>query len=297
MKNFFKTILGSGALLAIVIFSFSVAAVMAAIDNVNDGWRSYGGTDKSIDVPTSTAGVTDCKTISNTSAVDYFIPTRTLTEWNSFLNSVPLSVSVNSCVFIAVTPTGLNFNMPGYDYTIPGSTLVKGFSIQNTGTSGNLIGTVTSSTPYFTCTSGCSFNIAPGLSSGAAITFSPDVAGSYSDNLLFSSNGGNINVSVYGYGIVTGGGNYGDSCLAWLTNSGQTGRVAPVDTNSVVRTVVGSNVNYQQHSSKCAYTDSSNNCYEQANTYSTGVLKPVGSCTSGSVPWSWGTAGILTVVY
>ena len=41
---------------------------------------------------------TTCKQITNSSAKDYFIPTKTQTEWNNFVAHLPANVTVASCV-------------------------------------------------------------------------------------------------------------------------------------------------------------------------------------------------------
>ena len=40
----------------------------------------------------------DCKKIDNTSGVDYFVPTKTTAEWDSFAGNLPSGVTVESCV-------------------------------------------------------------------------------------------------------------------------------------------------------------------------------------------------------
>lgn len=79
-----------------------------------------------------------------------------------------------------------------------GSTKDMEFRINNTG-KGKLKGTASTSAP-FSIVSGGSFSLAAGASQAVVVRFSPTTAGSFSDNLSVTSNGGNASLPVTGTG-------------------------------------------------------------------------------------------------
>lgn len=72
-----------------ILFSFAASA----IDTPTSGYQSVSGTPSYVHAPSNI-----CHTVSNTSGKSYFIPTKTLAEWNAFLSALPTGVTViNTC--------------------------------------------------------------------------------------------------------------------------------------------------------------------------------------------------------
>jgi len=88
-----------------------------------------------------------------------------------------------------------------------------------------LIGSVEGLTAPFSCISNCDFNINPGSSEGVTIRFSPTSHGDFTDQALFTSNGGDGQVSLSGTGLISGcipgGAAVGDVDLKSETFEGQ----------------------------------------------------------------------------
>lgn len=82
-SNKLKTIL-------IISLSFIVLSgvIIYAIDSWDTGWRIYAGTQKIITISTGTL-----YQITNNCAYGLFVPTRILTEWDSFVVSKPSCIS------------------------------------------------------------------------------------------------------------------------------------------------------------------------------------------------------------
>jgi len=73
-----------------IIFLASFSIVIA-IDSNSEGWKLDPSESLSIDVNG------DCRAIVNTGSNTYFIPTKTGTEWTSFINNSPGDVTVSNC--------------------------------------------------------------------------------------------------------------------------------------------------------------------------------------------------------
>jgi len=77
------------------------------------------------------------------------------------------------------------------------------FPVSNTGVA-TLTGSVSGLSSPFSCVSNCSFSINPGMSENVTVRFAPISQGSFSDTTIFTSDGGNLNKSVSGTGIMAG---------------------------------------------------------------------------------------------
>jgi PKD repeat protein len=96
---------------------------------------------------------------------------------------------------LSVTPATLNFGTIG-----AGTTAQLSFLINNTGQS-TLAGTATVSGGSFTILSGTPFTV-PGLgSTNLIVQFAPASAGTFSNTIAFTSNGGNANNSLVGVSV------------------------------------------------------------------------------------------------
>lgn len=86
----------------IMIFSISFFFLIhgEAIDTQNEGFLLGGSEVKIIDVHSN------CMKLSNTSNVDYFVPTKLESDWNHFLNNLPELVTTGDCC----TNAGTFFN-------------------------------------------------------------------------------------------------------------------------------------------------------------------------------------------
>jgi PKD repeat protein len=94
---------------------------------------------------------------------------------------------------LSVSPSSLGFGTVAI-----GQTNLLSIQVQNAGGS-NLTGTVTVSAP-FAIQSGSPFSLQSGLTGVVQITFNPASSGSFSNNLIFTSNGGNSTDPVTGTG-------------------------------------------------------------------------------------------------
>ena len=94
---------------------------------------------------------------------------------------------------LSVTPASLDFGT-----VTVGTSKGLEFTVKNTG-AGTLAGTATASAP-FSIVSGGAFSLAAGASQAVVVRFTPTTASSFSGNLSFTSNGGNISPLVTGTG-------------------------------------------------------------------------------------------------
>lgn len=78
--------------LGLLVFSLGLFGRSVALDVWNLGYRIEKETK---DVYVGTAQ--DCHKISNTTDKKYFIPTKTTTEWDSFVNHKPTGVTLSTC--------------------------------------------------------------------------------------------------------------------------------------------------------------------------------------------------------
>ncbi len=81
-----------------------------------------------------------CKTVQSADGGKYFIPTRTLNEWNTFINNSPTGINVNSCPLVCNSITWKPTNLPTsnwyqVDISADGQTIIGIISntITNTG--------------------------------------------------------------------------------------------------------------------------------------------------------------------
>lgn len=88
----------------LLIALFIVAPFLVlAIDNTLDGYRIKKNAlsipvfwnTANIITPVDTTPIGTC--INNTSSYDYFVPTRTINEWNAFINKKPSGVTLVGC--------------------------------------------------------------------------------------------------------------------------------------------------------------------------------------------------------
>ena len=90
MLSFFKKLIKSEYLyIAFICFLalFSITAVLA-LNAWDKGFRSDSGTTILVDIKSADgAAYDDCKEVENTSTHNYFIPTKTEAEWDSFKNA------------------------------------------------------------------------------------------------------------------------------------------------------------------------------------------------------------------
>lgn len=69
--------------------------IVIALDTWNTGYGVYSGTNKNVIVGSS-AG--PCYKITNSdSSKDYFIPTKTIAEWNAFTAHKPANITISAC--------------------------------------------------------------------------------------------------------------------------------------------------------------------------------------------------------
>lgn len=84
--------------------------VVYAIDTISEGWRVDHGATKNV-----TGADAICKKVTNAHAGnDYFVPTKTTTEWTAFQNNLPSGVTLNSCAatfVLTIAADTLDFNV------------------------------------------------------------------------------------------------------------------------------------------------------------------------------------------
>ncbi|HBA36694.1 TPA: hypothetical protein DCZ15_02345 [Candidatus Falkowbacteria bacterium] len=95
-----------------------VPAVVFGINTINEGFKVDSETAREIDA-TSVGG--PCKYVTNDSVTnDYFVPTKTATEWNSFIANPPTGVVITGCIGSVITYSGPTDDIPraiAYDGT------------------------------------------------------------------------------------------------------------------------------------------------------------------------------------
>lgn len=75
-----------------IFFLITFVFLTSGIDSVDTGFRVVKGSTKAIQAHGS------CRKVSNNSAVkDFFIPTKSANEWNTFLSKVPVDLTVTNC--------------------------------------------------------------------------------------------------------------------------------------------------------------------------------------------------------
>jgi PKD repeat protein len=121
--------------------------------------------------------------------------------------SGPVGISTNTRAnYIVVTnpPAQLAFAPPNLDFgaVAIGQTNTLSFQVFNTG-GVPLTGTATVNAP-FAVTSGSPYNVAPGATGVVQISFSPSMAGTFDNSVVFVSNGGTDTADVLGVGITPG---------------------------------------------------------------------------------------------
>ncbi len=97
---------------------------------------------------------------------------------------------------ISVTPASQDFGSVAV-----GSSADRTFTVQNTG-GGTLTGSASTSAPY-SVISGSPFSLAAGASQAVVVRFSPTATGTFTGNVSFTSNGGNVSPGVTGVGTAS----------------------------------------------------------------------------------------------
>jgi PKD repeat protein len=140
---------------------------------------------------TVVTGVTHTYALAGTNTVALTVTgpvgTNTLTRTNYI-------VVTNPPPLLLVSPANLTFGT-----LIIGQTNTQSFQVVNSGGLTLTGGVVT--TPPFRIQSGSPFSLAPGLTGMVQVAFSPSSAGSFSNLVTFTSNGGNATNSATGAGV------------------------------------------------------------------------------------------------
>src|SRR5439155_1504013 len=145
----------------------------------------FGGSCASADRGASaTVGVQ----VGSNSANQYSFNTASVAEGTALLWTLP---STNPA--ISVTPASQDFGSVAV-----GSSADQTFTVQNTG-GRTLTGSASTSAPY-SVISGGSFSLGAGASQSVVVRFSPTATGSFTGNVSFTSNGGNVSPVVSGTG-------------------------------------------------------------------------------------------------
>src|SRR5438034_6417713 len=145
----------------------------------------FGGACTSADQGASaTVGVQ----VGSNSANQYSFNTASVADGTALLWTLP---STNPA--ISVTPASQDFGSVAV-----GSSDDRTFTVQNTG-GGTLTGSASTSAPY-SVISGSPFSLAAGASQAVVVRFSPTAIGTFTGNVSFTSNGGNVSPVVSGTG-------------------------------------------------------------------------------------------------
>ncbi len=148
----------------------------------------FGGACASADQGASaTVGVQ----VGSNSANQYSFNTASVADGTALLWTLP---STNPA--ISVTPASQDFGSVAV-----GSSADRTFTVQNTG-GGTLTGSASTSAPY-SVISGSPFSLAAGASQAVVVRFSPTATGTFTGNVSFTSNGGNVSPGVTGVGTAS----------------------------------------------------------------------------------------------
>jgi len=148
----------------------------------------FGGACTSADQGASaTVGVQ----VGSNSANQYSFNTASVADGTALLWTLP---STNPA--ISVTPASQDFGSVAV-----GSSADRTFTVQNTG-GGTLTGSASTSAPY-SVISGSPFSLAAGASQAVVVRFSPTATGTFTGNVSFTSNGGNVSPGVTGVGTAS----------------------------------------------------------------------------------------------
>ncbi len=79
-----------------IALAFIVPAIVVSIDLLTDGYRLNSG-EVGLKVDATSLGSV-CRTLTNNSGVDYFVPTKTKVEWEAFLSGIPDYVIATECL-------------------------------------------------------------------------------------------------------------------------------------------------------------------------------------------------------
>lgn len=100
----------------LIILVFLFPAISYAINTVETGYMIAPGESKEIDAH----GV--CRKVNNQSddpifdSKTFFIPTKTVLEWDSFINNHPEEVTISPCAVTVVTPVPTSSSGPDIYY-------------------------------------------------------------------------------------------------------------------------------------------------------------------------------------
>ena len=84
-------------LLSLVILT----ATAFAINSIAEGYRVLTNT-----TGTKVTSSSGCQTVTNSGSSDIFVPTKTATEWNSFLANKPSYITMGDCITLPAAPIG-----------------------------------------------------------------------------------------------------------------------------------------------------------------------------------------------
>jgi uncharacterized repeat protein (TIGR01451 family) len=118
-------------------------------------------------------------------------------DQNPTNNVITNSVSVIAPAVLSVTPANHDFGS-----VATGTTVQTTFVVTNSG-SATLNGTATLAIPQFTIASGSPFSIPALGTTNVVVDFTPDSAATFTDNVIFASNGGASTNQVTGTGTIT----------------------------------------------------------------------------------------------
>lgn len=94
MKKFFN----KTRILVLAAAFLLIPLVAFAINTVDTGYQVLDGTTVQIDAHGT------CKKVTNSTANDYFVPTKTSTEWSTFRSNLPTNVTLAACAVDCATP-------------------------------------------------------------------------------------------------------------------------------------------------------------------------------------------------
>src|SRR5581483_5977069 len=110
------------------------------------------------------------------------------------LNRPNYIAATNLPPLLALNPTNMDFGQ-----MIIGQTNTQSYQVINNG--GLPLAGSVATTPPFAVQTGSPFNVAPGQTGLVAVSFSPITAGSFTNTIAFTSNGGNANNQLTGAGL------------------------------------------------------------------------------------------------
>jgi len=99
-----KIALMLASLVVLALILIAIGNRIGAINAWDAGYR-INSTDSNVSVTVGSISGT-CYTVTNNSALDYFVPTKTQTEWDSFFAHLPVSVTATTCCTNDCSPQG-----------------------------------------------------------------------------------------------------------------------------------------------------------------------------------------------